>query len=234
MSRTHETLTSLFTDIANAIRQKKGTSGTIVADNFPSEIASIGRGHNLPSEYQEVTFVRPGHTNQSRRGYILTDIIPSEDDEFIIHVNHIYENVTDFGGIIASTNSDGNKYGIYGRPYYAEVWDGHASRAGYREYVMGDCVFDSSGVAKNVENVPTIPYAIFGVNTDDGVIRTTSGVQNQLFYDIEIVNRAFFVFAFRKSDGNLGAYDIMNDKFYPSQSDYDTRVPYIIYGLPID
>lgn len=37
----HTTLASLFTDIANAIRAKKGTTAQIVADNFPSEIASI-------------------------------------------------------------------------------------------------------------------------------------------------------------------------------------------------
>ena len=38
---THTTLASLFTAIANAIRAKKGTSATIVADDFPTEIASI-------------------------------------------------------------------------------------------------------------------------------------------------------------------------------------------------
>lgn len=35
------TLTQLFTNIANAIRSKTGTSGTIVAENFPQEILSI-------------------------------------------------------------------------------------------------------------------------------------------------------------------------------------------------
>lgn len=35
------TLTQLFTNIANAIRSKKGTSGTIVAEDFPQEILSI-------------------------------------------------------------------------------------------------------------------------------------------------------------------------------------------------
>ena len=35
------TLTQLFTQIANAIRSKKGTSAKITASDFPTEIASI-------------------------------------------------------------------------------------------------------------------------------------------------------------------------------------------------
>lgn len=38
------TLTQLFTNIANAIRNKKGTSSTIIAENFPTEISSIQTG----------------------------------------------------------------------------------------------------------------------------------------------------------------------------------------------
>ena len=38
MSLEHETLTSLFTDIANSIRGKTGGSATIKADNFPDAI----------------------------------------------------------------------------------------------------------------------------------------------------------------------------------------------------
>lgn len=37
-------LIQLFTAIANAIRNKKGTSGTINAENFPTEISSISTG----------------------------------------------------------------------------------------------------------------------------------------------------------------------------------------------
>lgn len=40
----HTTLTSLFTDIADAIRAKTGSSAAIVADDFPTEIASIPSG----------------------------------------------------------------------------------------------------------------------------------------------------------------------------------------------
>ena len=38
---THETLTSLFTDVADAIREKTGSTATIVADNFPTAIDDI-------------------------------------------------------------------------------------------------------------------------------------------------------------------------------------------------
>ena len=41
MSLEHETLTSLFTDIANSIRGKTGGSATIKADNFPDAIDQI-------------------------------------------------------------------------------------------------------------------------------------------------------------------------------------------------
>lgn len=41
---THSDLSSLFVDIADAIRTKKGTTDTIVANNFPEEIATIETG----------------------------------------------------------------------------------------------------------------------------------------------------------------------------------------------
>lgn len=40
----HTSLASLFSDIADAIRAKTGSSSTIVADNFPSAIAAISTG----------------------------------------------------------------------------------------------------------------------------------------------------------------------------------------------
>jgi hypothetical protein len=41
MANTHSNLTSLFTDIADAIRSKTGGTETIVADQFPEAIAAI-------------------------------------------------------------------------------------------------------------------------------------------------------------------------------------------------
>ena len=44
MANTHETLTGLFTDIADAIREKTGGTESIVADNFPAAIEGIDTG----------------------------------------------------------------------------------------------------------------------------------------------------------------------------------------------
>ena len=41
MPNTHTTLTSLFEDIADVIREKTGESGTIIADNFPTAISNL-------------------------------------------------------------------------------------------------------------------------------------------------------------------------------------------------
>lgn len=46
MANTHETLSGLFTDIADAIREKTGSTEAIVADEFPEAIASISSGGN--------------------------------------------------------------------------------------------------------------------------------------------------------------------------------------------
>lgn len=47
------TLTQLFTAIANAIRAKTGSSETIKAENFPTEIADITTGNLSDEEYAE-------------------------------------------------------------------------------------------------------------------------------------------------------------------------------------
>ncbi len=47
------TLNQLFTNIADAIRNKKGTSGKIIAENFPTEISDITTGNLTDEEYNE-------------------------------------------------------------------------------------------------------------------------------------------------------------------------------------
>lgn len=50
MSNVHTTLTSLFTAIANAIREKTGGTAPIVADDFHDEIAKITTEPTLQSK----------------------------------------------------------------------------------------------------------------------------------------------------------------------------------------
>lgn len=47
---THENLTSLFTDIAEAIREKTGNAAGIAANDFPEAIAAIDTQENLDPE----------------------------------------------------------------------------------------------------------------------------------------------------------------------------------------
>lgn len=64
MPNTHETLTSLFSDIADAIREKTGGTEEIVADTFPTAIESIPTGSprveigtfNVPSKVSSLLF----------------------------------------------------------------------------------------------------------------------------------------------------------------------------------
>lgn len=50
------TLNQLFTNIADAIRNKKGTSGKIIAENFPTEIGSIPSGSTYPPDWSELGY----------------------------------------------------------------------------------------------------------------------------------------------------------------------------------
>ena len=55
MANTHTTLTSLFTEIANSIREKTGSTNTIVADTFPTEIANLRTGFDYSNN--EITSI---------------------------------------------------------------------------------------------------------------------------------------------------------------------------------
>lgn len=55
MANTYNTLNDLFTGIANAIRAKKNSTATIVADKFPTEIENLKTGFNY--ENQNVTSI---------------------------------------------------------------------------------------------------------------------------------------------------------------------------------
>lgn len=72
------TLNEFLTEIANAIRSKKGTSGTIKATSFASEIASLNTGSGKPTlfapsiAFDEDTAVLTVSDNASNGGFTVT------------------------------------------------------------------------------------------------------------------------------------------------------------------
>lgn len=62
MANTHNTLSSLFTAIANAIRGKTGNTATIVADDFPSAISAISTGVDTSDATASASDILSGKT----------------------------------------------------------------------------------------------------------------------------------------------------------------------------
>lgn len=72
MANTHTTLASLFDDTADAIREKKGTTAEIVADNFPTEIRSIAT--QKPEQEKTVTAGTSATSVTPDSGKVLTKV----------------------------------------------------------------------------------------------------------------------------------------------------------------
>lgn len=86
MPNTHETLTSLFADIADAIRDKTGGTEDIVADEFPDAISEIetGGGGGLPeADENDVIFIDYDGTirySYSKSDFLVLTEFPANPD----------------------------------------------------------------------------------------------------------------------------------------------------------
>lgn len=106
-------LTSLFGDIADAIRSKKGTSADIVASNFPSEIMSIPTG-TAPTGTKTVSITANGTRTEDVSGYanvqintnVPTQYTPTGHRDYYITTNtgRIDDNVSGLASISIIVN----------------------------------------------------------------------------------------------------------------------------------
>ena len=80
------TLTDLFTAIANAIREKTGKTESIVAENFPSEIAAIQAGGGASVEILPATVTDKGMFEPGTNEYELNIPNLNSSSRFIIAI----------------------------------------------------------------------------------------------------------------------------------------------------
>lgn len=77
MANSHSTLFSLFSDIADSIRSKTGSSSRIVADDFPQAIAEIPTGITPTGNINITTMDTVDVTNYASAKVVDSDLIAS-------------------------------------------------------------------------------------------------------------------------------------------------------------
>lgn len=103
----YTTLNSLLTAIADAIRNKKGTTAQINAQNFPSEIASISTSSTIVEKFYKTV-------PMTSAGQYATVTIPEDYDVVIVNMN--YEDTYDDSGATYDSKSN-----FYGFAYYSQL-----------------------------------------------------------------------------------------------------------------
>lgn len=114
----YTTLNSLLTAIAEAIRNKKGTTAQINAQNFPSEIASISTSSTIVEKFYKAI-------PETSTGRYATVTIPEDYDVVIVSV--YYQDGYDDSG--ATYDSKSNFHGFTYYSYLCNFYTYHGVKA---------------------------------------------------------------------------------------------------------
>ena len=144
----HENLTSLFTDIADAIREKTGSTDAIVADQFPEAIAGISAGGSTEEEWigdgntHIWVSLQEGRTNPRVgiyvKGTITVDWGDGSEQDVIQNTTYTnqrlyYSPVHEYekpGDYVITLSGDG-EFGVYGTANYCSYLLAAPSESGY-------------------------------------------------------------------------------------------------------
>ena len=115
MPNTHETLTSLFTDIADAIRAKTGDSSPIVADAFPTAIGNITTASALVSQDLDGNLVFP----PTGDAVVLEPLMATSNGTYTPASGHAYNSVVVNTSATPTVRKEVNYYDFDGTLLYA-------------------------------------------------------------------------------------------------------------------
>lgn len=106
MARTNN-LTNFLTDVADAIREKKGTEGTIQASDFDTEIANLPSGGGDISEYFNTTINSYSYTGTTFISGLVQKKIPAiiiGDNVTTLHGAFYQSNIEEIEDVVFNNN----------------------------------------------------------------------------------------------------------------------------------
>lgn len=192
---------------------------------YGNSVQETANNHNLPSEYREVEYIESTGTQ-----YIDTGVIPDQDTGFdIVYLTKNPLGTTNYGAIMGAryqsqqrelqlttyTNSPST---VLGTLRYSQT--GHNAgitvNKKMRSTLMNKVYTNNEGYELTLNSTFTSPVSltVFALN-NNGAVQQHGKVQlySLKMYEGETLVRDF-VPCYRKSDKELGLYDLVENKFY--------------------
>ena len=242
MART-DNLTHFLTDVANAIREKTGETGTIYARDFDTKISSISGSSEpeittrLPARYQEVEYIESiDNNNYIDTGVVFPDV-KKVRYEFKVKMpsdirGQAYWGCYMNGGYNGGTLYE-NRYYVAGDNTLTLALEADGIYEGYAytdTNTQSGAFYANNGeinetltytTGQGLPDSDRAPFCIFCQGTPSGSgISYNNGSKLRVYYfriyQDDIIVRDFIP-CYKKEYNTIGLYDLVNDVFYANQ-----------------